>query len=133
MLKNAGDNAFKGVTYSVFGCGSTDWAATYQQIPKMIDNKLKCSGADRICDRGIANAADTDLLCVFDVWARSVWVQLARASRISVRTGDILQRGIKRSGEKQELRTRKVLRRLSVPQSPRSALYNGPRSGLQYK
>src|SRR6202140_3097667 len=33
-------NALAGVRYAVFGCGNSDWAATYQSIPRLIDLQL---------------------------------------------------------------------------------------------
>src|SRR5687768_5988438 len=33
-------DAFAKVRYAVFGCGNSDWAATYQSIPRMIDEQL---------------------------------------------------------------------------------------------
>src|SRR6201985_177620 len=33
-------DALKGVTYAVFGCGNSDWAATYQSIPRLIDERV---------------------------------------------------------------------------------------------
>ena len=32
--------AASGLAYTVFGCGNTDWAATYQAVPKLIDTRL---------------------------------------------------------------------------------------------
>ena len=31
---------FAGVRYAVFGCGNKDWAATYQAVPRLIDERL---------------------------------------------------------------------------------------------
>src|SRR6201996_3209513 len=33
-------DALKGVNYAVFGCGNSDWAATYQSIPRLIDEQM---------------------------------------------------------------------------------------------
>src|SRR6266849_2016835 len=33
-------DAFSKVRYVVFGCGNSDWAATYQSIPRAIDEQL---------------------------------------------------------------------------------------------
>src|SRR5947207_5922708 len=38
-------NAFSKVRYGVFGCGNSDWAATYQSIPRTIDEQLAAHGA----------------------------------------------------------------------------------------
>src|SRR5437763_10118950 len=37
-------NAFAKLRYAVFGCGNSDWAATYQSVPRMIDEQLKARG-----------------------------------------------------------------------------------------
>ena len=33
-----------GAPYTVFGCGNTEWAATYQAVPILLDTKLENSG-----------------------------------------------------------------------------------------
>jgi len=33
-------HSFAKVRYAVFGCGNSDWAATYQSIPRFIDEQL---------------------------------------------------------------------------------------------
>src|SRR5581483_835734 len=38
-------NAFANVRYAVFGCGNSDWAATYQSVPRLIDEQLAAHGA----------------------------------------------------------------------------------------
>jgi cytochrome P450 / NADPH-cytochrome P450 reductase len=42
----------KDVSYTDFGCGDHDWAATYQRAPKMIDASMEAHGATRIYERG---------------------------------------------------------------------------------
>jgi cytochrome P450 / NADPH-cytochrome P450 reductase len=49
-------DGFAGVTYSVFGCGNRDWAATYQAIPTLIDAELEKRGAKRAYQRGEGDA-----------------------------------------------------------------------------
>ncbi|HEX3348305.1 MAG TPA: cytochrome P450, partial [Acetobacteraceae bacterium] len=49
-------DAFAGVTYSVFGCGNRDWAATYQAVPTLIDTELKKHGAQPLYPRGEGDA-----------------------------------------------------------------------------
>src|SRR6266702_1610862 len=34
-------DAFAKVRYAVFGCGNSDWAATYQSVPRMIDEQFE--------------------------------------------------------------------------------------------
>ena len=38
-------DAFAKVRYAVFGCGNSDWAATYQSVPRSIDEQLAAHGA----------------------------------------------------------------------------------------
>ena len=45
-------DAFAKLRYAVFGCGNSDWAATYQSIPRLIDEQLAAhGGAQRLCAR----------------------------------------------------------------------------------
>jgi cytochrome P450/NADPH-cytochrome P450 reductase len=66
----AGDlpkNAFARVKYAVFGCGNSDWAATYQSVPRLIDERLAAHGAQSVYSRGEGNARE-DLDGQFDAW-----------------------------------------------------------------
>ncbi len=36
---NLAADAFKGVNYTVFGCGNREWASTFQAIPRLIDDE----------------------------------------------------------------------------------------------
>lgn len=55
--------------YAVFGCGHSDWAATFQKIPTIVDENLDGAGAKRLVPRGFADAAKGDILGAFDTWA----------------------------------------------------------------
>ena len=45
-------DAFAKVRYAVFGCGNSDWAATYQSIPRLIDEQAgRAWRAQRLCAR----------------------------------------------------------------------------------
>ncbi len=57
-LESADAGSLEGVTYSVFGCGSRDWASTFQTVPRMIDDKLTKLGAVSVVDRGEADARE---------------------------------------------------------------------------
>src|SRR6266851_4725607 len=50
-------DAFAKVRYAVFGCGNSDWAATYQSIPRMLDEQLAAHGARSVYARGEGDAA----------------------------------------------------------------------------
>ena len=64
-------DAFAGLRYAVFGCGNRDWAATYQAIPRLIDEELAKHGASRTIERGEGDARE-DLGGQFDAWFAKV-------------------------------------------------------------
>lgn len=43
---------FKDIKYTVFGVGNSEWTATYQKIPHLLDDYLGKLGGDRIHDAG---------------------------------------------------------------------------------
>src|ERR1700686_3856196 len=48
--------AFAKVRYAVFGCGNSDWLATYQSIPRFIDEQLTAHGGRSVYVRGEGDA-----------------------------------------------------------------------------
>jgi cytochrome P450 / NADPH-cytochrome P450 reductase len=60
-------DAFAKVRYAVFGCGNSDWAATYQSVPRMIDEQLAAHGARSVYTRGEGDAR-SDLDGQFESW-----------------------------------------------------------------
>src|SRR5437016_3317809 len=60
-------DAFSKVRYGVFGCGNSDWGATYQSIPRFIDDRLKAHGATNAYLRGEGDARE-DLDGQFESW-----------------------------------------------------------------
>jgi cytochrome P450 / NADPH-cytochrome P450 reductase len=68
--------ALGGVNYSVFGCGNRDWAATFQAIPRLLDEQLAAHGAHRLCPRGEGDARG-DFDAQFQNWYRPLWSTLA--------------------------------------------------------
>src|ERR1700675_1013505 len=60
-------DAFSKVRYAVFGCGNSDWAATYQSVPRFIDEQLAAHGASNAYLRGEGDARD-DLDGQFESW-----------------------------------------------------------------
>jgi cytochrome P450/NADPH-cytochrome P450 reductase len=60
-------DAFAKVKYAVFGCGNSDWAATYQSIPRIIDEQLAAHGAKSVYARGEGDAR-SDLDGQFESW-----------------------------------------------------------------
>lgn len=67
-----------GVRYLVLGCGSLDWAATYQRVPTVIDEALHAAGATRLRERG-ATDARTDFFGDWERWYQPLWDDLATA------------------------------------------------------
>src|SRR5271168_429741 len=80
-------DAFAGVRYALFGCGNTDWAATYQAIPRLIDDRLSGHGAKRVYVRGEGNARE-DLLGQFEDWFAKLRPLAAKELGIAVDFGD---------------------------------------------
>jgi cytochrome P450/NADPH-cytochrome P450 reductase len=60
-------DAFSKLRYAVFGCGNRDWTATYQAIPRLIDEQLAAHGGRNIFTRGEGDARD-DLEGQFEAW-----------------------------------------------------------------
>jgi cytochrome P450 / NADPH-cytochrome P450 reductase len=79
---NVASANLQGVKYTVFGCGNTDWADTYQAIPKLIDSALAEFGATRLCPRGEGNVK-SDFDGQFQSWYKGLWNTLAE--RLSLR------------------------------------------------
>ena len=60
-------DAFAKVRYAVFGCGNSDWAATYQSVPRLIDEQLAAHGGRSVYARGEGDAR-SDLDGQFEGW-----------------------------------------------------------------
>ena len=71
-------DAGAGVAFTVFGCGDTAWASTYQRIPTLIDEWLAALGARRVHPRG-AGDAEADFDGQYRAWHAGLWADLAAA------------------------------------------------------
>ena len=60
-------DALAKVRYAVFGCGNSDWHATYQSVPRFIDEQLAAHGASNAYVRGEGDARE-DLDGQFEAW-----------------------------------------------------------------
>ncbi|WP_344493712.1 cytochrome P450 [Streptomyces enissocaesilis] len=56
-LGTAPAGAAAGVPYAVLGVGDRNWAATYQHVPKLIDDRLGALGGRRLLERAEADAS----------------------------------------------------------------------------
>jgi cytochrome P450/NADPH-cytochrome P450 reductase len=81
-LKN---DALANVRYAVFGCGNKDWAATYQHVPRYIDQKLAEFGARNVFERGEGDARSGDLEGQFESWFAKLRPVAAR--ELGIETG----------------------------------------------
>ncbi|HEY1013833.1 MAG TPA: flavodoxin domain-containing protein, partial [Herpetosiphonaceae bacterium] len=77
-LDEAEPGALAGARYAVFGCGSRDWAATYQAVPAKIDERLRAAGALPLLERGAGDARG-DLFGDFERWRTAFWPETDRA------------------------------------------------------
>ena len=77
-----------GVRYTVFGCGNRDWVATYQAVPKLIDQRLHDAGAEALFARGEADAS-ADFFGDFERWYAPLWNRLGESLGITSRPVDL--------------------------------------------
>ncbi|MFF8308536.1 cytochrome P450 [Streptomyces lydicus] len=56
-LKTAPDDAATGLPFAVLGVGDRNWAATYQHVPTLIDDRLDALGGHRLLPRAEADAS----------------------------------------------------------------------------
>ncbi|KAJ5930303.1 Oxidoreductase FAD/NAD(P)-binding [Penicillium verhagenii] len=66
-------SSLEGVNYAVFGCGHHDWAATFHRIPKAVDALVSENGGNRLCNIGLADAANSNMFTDFDNWGDSTF------------------------------------------------------------
>ncbi len=78
-------DALANVRYAVFGCGNKDWAATYQHVPRYIDQKLAEAGARNVFERGEGDARSGDLEGQFESW--SAKLRPVAAKELGIDTG----------------------------------------------
>ncbi|WP_063733653.1 bifunctional cytochrome P450/NADPH--P450 reductase [Streptomyces sp. RTd22] len=71
-LEGLQPGSLDGLTYAVLGVGDRNWAATYQRIPTLIDERLAAAGATRLLKRGAADAAG-DFDGTVRQWTGDLW------------------------------------------------------------
>jgi cytochrome P450/NADPH-cytochrome P450 reductase len=71
-------DACSGAAYTVFGCGNTEWAATYQAVPTLIDTQLAAHGARQLHRRGEGDQRG-DFDAHYRNWHKDLWADLAAA------------------------------------------------------
>ncbi len=71
-LEQAAPGELEGVRYAVFGCGDRNWRASYQEVPRFIDEQLALKGASRLTVHGEADAGG-DFEQELDAWREHLW------------------------------------------------------------
>ncbi|GHE08898.1 bifunctional cytochrome P450/NADPH--P450 reductase [Streptomyces alanosinicus] len=74
-LEELGPGSLKGVRYAVLGVGDRNWAATYQRVPTLIDERLAAAGATPLLERGAADTSG-DFAGTVDRWTADLWTAL---------------------------------------------------------
>ncbi|MEU5299791.1 cytochrome P450 [Streptomyces noursei] len=74
-LSTAPEGAAAGVGYAVLGVGDRNWAATYQQVPTLIDDRLTALGGARLLPRAEADASG-ELMGTVKEFAAALRVEL---------------------------------------------------------
>jgi cytochrome P450 / NADPH-cytochrome P450 reductase len=75
-VDEAGAEAFKELSYTVFGCGNTEWATTYQAVPTELDAGLEQHGGKRIHPRGAGDVRG-DFDAAYRNWHDTLWKDIA--------------------------------------------------------
>ncbi|WP_328839382.1 bifunctional cytochrome P450/NADPH--P450 reductase [Streptomyces europaeiscabiei] len=74
-LEGLEPGSLNGVRYAVLGVGDRNWAATYQRVPTLIDERLAQAGATSLLERGAADASG-DFAGTVDRWTDDLWTAL---------------------------------------------------------
>lgn len=88
FLEKSRPGDVKDVNYAVFGCGSRDWAATFQTIPRLIDESLEELGATQIMKCGEGDASG-DLDGDFHAWSDALWPVLNKSLSLDIDMLDV--------------------------------------------
>ena len=76
-----------GVHYAVLGCGDTNWASTYQEVPRFIDEQLAHKGASRFSLCGEADVSG-DIEEQLQIWQQTMWPQAMEFFGLTQLEGD---------------------------------------------
>ncbi|MFF4219416.1 bifunctional cytochrome P450/NADPH--P450 reductase [Streptomyces nondiastaticus] len=74
-LEEPEPGSLDGIRYAVLGVGDRNWAATYQRVPSLIDERLTAAGATPLLERGAADASG-DFAGAVDRWTGDLWTAL---------------------------------------------------------
>jgi cytochrome P450 / NADPH-cytochrome P450 reductase len=91
-IRSASPGAAGGAAYTVFGCGSTEWAGTYQAVPALLDSELEAHGGRRVHPRGEGDAAG-DFDAQYREWHTGLWSDIATALDLPTEVAGVLGTG----------------------------------------
>ena len=77
-LDESGPEAFDDLSYTVFGCGNTEWATTYQAVPAELDAGLEQHGGKRVHPRGAGDVRG-DFDAAYRNWHDTLWQDITAA------------------------------------------------------
>ncbi|KAF7351739.1 Fatty acid hydroxylase [Mycena sanguinolenta] len=77
-LRHLEGNVFHNVRFAVFGCGNSDWTATFQKIPTLCDELFEKHGGSRLVPRGSGDAGAGDFFQKFDEFEVGLWATLSK-------------------------------------------------------
>lgn len=76
LSDNAENLTLADLHFAVLGVGNQDWAATYQDVPRQLDQMLASTGAQRLLERGEADAR-SDFFGQVDDYLPRAWAAAA--------------------------------------------------------
>ena len=82
-----GSADLEGVSYFILGCGNSDWAATFQEVPRKIDERLEVLGAKRIIVSEELDAR-SDVDTQFHTWLDALLPQLGEQFDLDLEAQD---------------------------------------------
>ncbi|SJK98069.1 related to bifunctional P-450:NADPH-P450 reductase [Armillaria ostoyae] len=88
-LSNLQGDELRGVSFTVFGCGSSDWVQTYQKIPKLCDELIEKRGGKRLLERGEGDVSLGNFFQVFDEYQVKLWKTLSKEYSTTRRAADV--------------------------------------------
>ncbi|MFD0917119.1 bifunctional cytochrome P450/NADPH--P450 reductase [Pseudahrensia aquimaris] len=71
-VQSAQTGSLEGVRYCLFGCGHSDWSATFQATPRIIDENLRRAGATPMGEPGEGDAKEA-IEDHFQTWLDGLW------------------------------------------------------------
>ncbi|KAJ7277919.1 fatty acid hydroxylase [Mycena rebaudengoi] len=90
-LRHLEGNKLENVRFAVFGCGNSDWNATFQKIPILCDELLEKHGGSRLVPRGAGDARSANFFQTFDDFEANLWATLSKEYSTSRSEAQTLQ------------------------------------------